>query len=57
MINFLKLSASWIQSSSAISKASKGISWKLAIPEMVDKLQLPFREEYELAEKMHKTGK
>lgn len=28
------------------------VSWKLAIPEMVDKLQLPFRDEYEMAEKM-----
>ncbi|WCL50746.1 tetratricopeptide repeat protein [Leptospira sp. GIMC2001] len=33
------------------------VSWKLAIPEMVDKLQLPFREEFDLAEKMYKSGK
>jgi len=33
------------------------VSWKLAIPEMVNRLQLPFHEEYKLAEKMHKSGK
>jgi hypothetical protein len=28
------------------------VSWKLALPEMVDKLQLPFRDEFEMAEKI-----
>ncbi len=28
------------------------VSWKLALPEMVDKLQLPFRDEFEMAQKL-----
>ncbi len=32
------------------------VSWKLAIPEMVDKFQLPFRDEYEMADNMFIGG-
>ncbi|ANE53703.1 hypothetical protein SY85_24340 [Flavisolibacter tropicus] len=32
------------------------VSWKLAVPEMLADLRLPFDEEYKLAEMMHGGG-
>ncbi|MBL7837018.1 MAG: tetratricopeptide repeat protein [Bacteroidetes bacterium] len=33
------------------------VSWKIAVPEMLSKLQLPYDNEYEMADSMHKLGK
>ncbi len=32
------------------------VSWAIAVPEMLDKLQLPYKNEYEMALTMFKTG-